>query len=162
MLCQLCTFNQWHYSFQERKTINRLHVEFNEADPQDVKGKYSHRVFGYLIPPEPGNTTRVLRVTCAVSVYMVVRYIDAWIHVYTCVFIVIHVGTCTCAVPAIVTCDWLLYCLRENFCFMKRWCGRACVRTHHVHLWQIWPYLIIIVFICECCECNGVPSMIVY
>ena len=39
---------------QERKTINRLRVEFNEADPQDIKGKYSHKIYGYLLPPEKG------------------------------------------------------------------------------------------------------------
>ena len=39
---------------QERLTIDSLHVDFDEVDPADINGKYSHKVYGYLLPPQPG------------------------------------------------------------------------------------------------------------
>ena len=39
---------------QERGTIDHLHVKFNEVDPEDIRGKYSHKIYGYLLPPHPG------------------------------------------------------------------------------------------------------------
>lgn len=31
-----------------------MHVEYKEEDPEDIKGKYSHKVYGYLLPPTSG------------------------------------------------------------------------------------------------------------
>ena len=39
---------------KERVTISQLHNHFDEVDPADVKGHYGHKMYGYLIPPEPG------------------------------------------------------------------------------------------------------------
>ena len=39
---------------QERILINNLHIEFDEVDPEDIRGKYSHKIYGYLSPPYPG------------------------------------------------------------------------------------------------------------
>lgn len=39
----------------ERLTIDSLHVDFDEVDPADINGKYSHKVYGYLLPPQPGD-----------------------------------------------------------------------------------------------------------
>ena len=35
-------------------TINELHIEFNESDPDGLRGKYGHKIYGYLLPPLPG------------------------------------------------------------------------------------------------------------
>ena len=43
-----------YFVMKERLTVSKLHNEFNEADPADVKGRYGHKMYGYLIPPEPG------------------------------------------------------------------------------------------------------------
>ena len=39
---------------QERLTIDSLYIDFNEVDPTDINGKYSHKIYGYLLPPQPG------------------------------------------------------------------------------------------------------------
>ena len=49
------THTHTHTYAQERGNISRLHIKFNESDPADLKGRYSHRIYGYLIPPIPGN-----------------------------------------------------------------------------------------------------------
>ena len=35
-------------------SVDSLHVEFNESDPDDIKGKYGHKIYGYLLPPNLG------------------------------------------------------------------------------------------------------------
>ena len=39
---------------KERKTVTQLHFEFDEVDKADVRGRYGHKVYGYLLPPTPG------------------------------------------------------------------------------------------------------------
>ena len=52
--------NSIQYIIQERKTIDHLHIEFDEEDPDDIKGKYSHKIYGYLLPLHSGKETHVL------------------------------------------------------------------------------------------------------
>ena len=44
----------FYFDMKERKTTTRLSFEFNEADKYDVRGRYGHKVYGYLLPPSPG------------------------------------------------------------------------------------------------------------
>lgn len=41
---------------QERKKLSRLHTEFSQVDPADVRGRYGHKVYGFLLPPKSGQT----------------------------------------------------------------------------------------------------------
>lgn len=37
-----------------RKVTSSLRVYFSEKDPEDVRGKYAHKIYGYLLPPTTG------------------------------------------------------------------------------------------------------------
>ena len=41
-----------------RGKITSLHTEFNETDPDEFRGKYGHKIYGYLIPPQPGMSSK--------------------------------------------------------------------------------------------------------
>ena len=56
---QLLICKLYYFVIQERKAIFHLHVEFNEDDPEDIRGKYSHKIYGYLLPPHPGKELHV-------------------------------------------------------------------------------------------------------
>ncbi len=44
---------------QERKTLEQLHIDFHDDSPDSATGRYSHKVYGYFLPPKPGECTLV-------------------------------------------------------------------------------------------------------
>ena len=39
---------------QDRNTTDSLHTAFSEKDPNDIRGRYAHKIYGYLLPEEKG------------------------------------------------------------------------------------------------------------
>ena len=39
---------------QDRRTTDTLRIEFSEKDPTDKRGKYAHKIYGYLLVHEKG------------------------------------------------------------------------------------------------------------
>ncbi len=44
------------FPWQERKMLEQLHVGFHGDSPHSSTGRYGHKVYGYFLPPKPGES----------------------------------------------------------------------------------------------------------